>query len=526
MKKIIGTSLAILLLTLFVIVIAIYGLRNNKGFQDYMLGYFFNEEVESEGNLTISLGLDTLHLAFDDYTLRNVTNRIKRISFTKATFEIPYFEGRKNPFQWPVLETQSGYLDLADGYYPLENIQASRQSADKVTIDATINELPLKADLTREKFDLQLNSKLYLSGTWKRQSDAPITLGLKINDHSLKAEAYLEDDRRVKLFSGPDEAVTIAYTNEDNGPLMTLTSDKVTYEYWQQLPAMIGEVIALINQLQKEDEQALNEEKADQYYKIQIDEFYKSEVLVGNLHITIDDTKKHLLIDLKDTTLFEATPTQNLRFPRKAGIEETTSLNLQDFNYTKLLKAFGTQLSKEVQTAGRATLDFKATLNGINPDQWLKNADGTLSLQGGEASFDGRLLNLWAGGFINYLIPSFSSDKETEMKCFEIKADFADGIAQITPLVLNTERVLVFGRGEYDYVNRDINLVLKPESKGVAIGTIASDIRISGPVSNPNITPDAMSALKKLGTIALGSAMPAFYLFSLTDLGITKDNPC
>ncbi|MCB1555975.1 MAG: AsmA family protein [Alphaproteobacteria bacterium] len=197
-------------------------------------------------------------------------------------------------------------------------------------------------------------------------------------------------------------------------------------------------------------------------------------------------------------------------------------LTLTGWEYGQLMKAY----QGHDNVKGTADLKLKLGANGKTAATLVQALDGEAVLIAGSGEMQSTALNIWGRGVVNAMLPSLDPKAATTLNCVIADFKIADGVATADPFFLDTGRVTVRGEGTVDLPAGQIDMVLTPKGKEIAILDISPAVSIAGPVFTPKIKPTTSSLLKKLGGAALGLVNPAFLAFSLTDLGLTESHPC
>lgn len=197
-------------------------------------------------------------------------------------------------------------------------------------------------------------------------------------------------------------------------------------------------------------------------------------------------------------------------------------LVLKNWDYGPIQKAYNNQQN----VTGRADIKIDVKSEGNSLDELKAGLNGNVSFIAGKAEFPAATLNFWGKGLLNALLPDMSPQAQTTMNCGIADFSIENGVAESNALFLDTMEVTLRGEGEYDIAKDNLDIDLQPEPKSVAIGDIATEVNIDGPLGNPSIGPSAFGIGKKLGGLALGLINPAFLAYSLTDLGLNDDHPC
>ena len=110
------------------------------------------------------------------------------------------------------------------------------------------------------------------------------------------------------------------------------------------------------------------------------------------------------------------------------------------------------------------------------------------------------------------------------VECLASDFQIENGIATSEVGVLNTEVISLTVGGKIDLGNERYDLKVKPSPRGLDI-SLAVPVNITGPLSDPGFSPDALGSLTKLGSIFGAVIFPPAALIGLTDLG-GNHHPC
>ena len=182
----------------------------------------------------------------------------------------------------------------------------------------------------------------------------------------------------------------------------------------------------------------------------------------------------------------------------------------KDFANLDVLEGIGT-INIALNGSGASVADIMGSLNGH-----------ARVLMG-----QGRMRNEGLG----YVSGVFSSIGEilgkkewVVVECLASDFQIENGIATSKVGVLNTEVISLTVGGKIDLGKERYDLKVKPSPRGLDI-SLAVPVNITGPLSDPGFSPDALGLLTKLGSIFGAVIFPPAALIGLTDLG-GNDHPC
>ena len=204
------------------------------------------------------------------------------------------------------------------------------------------------------------------------------------------------------------------------------------------------------------------------------------------------------------------------------AINSDIKLDLNHFDYGYLQE----RIAAAPQIKGAA--DAKLVLNGETQslDSWLQSLTGDLMVVGGEGNFKSEIVDLWGEGLISTIMSGSSTGYEVHMNCGVADFSIANAVASAQTLFIDTKTVTLTGEGIYDIGNNWFDMTLNPKPKEIAVGDVATEVSVTGPIQNPSFDPTALGIAKKIGGLLLGVINPALLAFSLTDLGLSEDHPC
>jgi uncharacterized protein involved in outer membrane biogenesis len=182
----------------------------------------------------------------------------------------------------------------------------------------------------------------------------------------------------------------------------------------------------------------------------------------------------------------------------------------RDFADLDVLEGEGA-LNIAVNGSGRSVADIMGSLNG---HARILMAQGRMRNEG---------LGYVSGVFSS--IGEILGKKEwVVVECLASDFQIANGIATSKVGVLNTEVISLAVSGDIDLKQERFNLKTKPLPRGLDL-SLAVPFNVTGPLSDPGFSPDAIGTLTKLGGILGAVIFPPAALIGLTELG-GNDHPC
>ena len=188
------------------------------------------------------------------------------------------------------------------------------------------------------------------------------------------------------------------------------------------------------------------------------------------------------------------------------------------------------QFVKETPPPLEGVLEARAKLHapGSSIHKAASHADGavTFVVPGGKVreSF-AELTGIDVLNGVGLLLTGDKSD--TDLRCAVIRFGARDGNLQAEQFVIDTDPVLIRGKGAVNLKDETVDLEVKGEPKEFRIGRIHAPITISGPFDNPNVGIKASGALGQGGiAAALGLINPFAAILAFVDPGLADDANC
>ena len=119
----------------------------------------------------------------------------------------------------------------------------------------------------------------------------------------------------------------------------------------------------------------------------------------------------------------------------------------------------------------------------------------------------------------------------TKINCAVAYLDVVNGEVQSDAILVDTERITIGGIGTLDLESEEIDLVLTPRPKNPTFLSLAHTIRLTGPLSDPEVTNNKFHIAEGRGWSLLALATPIGWTLVIpkitgTSLGTGKHNPC
>jgi uncharacterized protein involved in outer membrane biogenesis len=120
------------------------------------------------------------------------------------------------------------------------------------------------------------------------------------------------------------------------------------------------------------------------------------------------------------------------------------------------------------------------------------------------------------------------SEGRTPIRCAVARFDISDGTANAQSFVLDTQNVVITGKGRIDLGTEQLALTIQGQPKKFHFVRVRAPVDIKGPLRKPSFGPDKGQLIKQSGiAAALGTLLtPVAAMLAFVDPGLAKDQDC
>jgi len=179
-------------------------------------------------------------------------------------------------------------------------------------------------------------------------------------------------------------------------------------------------------------------------------------------------------------------------------------------------------------TAGDIYAETKLSATGDSVAEMLAKSNGEVKGLVSEGVVSKLLLEEAGLNVGNIIITKLFGDKQVQLNCLASDLAVTNGVAQTRTFVLDTEEAIVDIDGWVNLSNEQMNLRVKPETKGLRLFTLRTPFYVKGTFKKPDLSLDKkVLALKGGAAAALAVvAAPAAALLPLINTGPGQESPC
>ena len=170
-----------------------------------------------------------------------------------------------------------------------------------------------------------------------------------------------------------------------------------------------------------------------------------------------------------------------------------------------------TRLSRpESEIGGVLHLDIDVKTSAMQFHNLLARADGYFDIAGVPENLESGAVDLWAVNLLSTVVASaVKGDDVSHVNCLMSRWSLDNGRMEARQLAVDTSRIRICGKGEVDFAERKLDLVVKPKAKRAEFFSLATPLRIKGRFDDFGIG-------MKGGPLALGTTLVGFVISPIT----------
>jgi uncharacterized protein involved in outer membrane biogenesis len=191
------------------------------------------------------------------------------------------------------------------------------------------------------------------------------------------------------------------------------------------------------------------------------------------------------------------------------------------------LGSFLAQIQATGEVQGHLDIALDVSGQGDSIRALMANLDGNVGIVMGKGRAS-RYLDLLADDLSRRVMRFWGHHKEAaRIECGVVQFDIEHGIAISRVFVFETKRGIIEAEGNINLASEDIDFLLKPRPRNPSLVSLATDLRVTGRLTSPHVSPDVFAMAKKgaklLGVLAVGRLG---ILAPFVRLGARNKHPC
>jgi len=166
---------------------------------------------------------------------------------------------------------------------------------------------------------------------------------------------------------------------------------------------------------------------------------------------------------------------------------EITTTNL---DYGGLFKAFKVRDLVE----GSADITVTSEGNGRSLRDLLAGVNGRLEIVAGPAKMATRFVELWTSNLMTAMLSqAWHREDVSQYRCAAGSFDLRHGEMRTDGLLIEASDYSLAGAGTLEFATEELDLVITPKPKDLALISLAVPIRLTGPLADPDVSTNAQS---------------------------------
>jgi hypothetical protein len=241
----------------------------------------------------------------------------------------------------------------------------------------------------------------------------------------------------------------------------------------------------------------------------------------GKLMLTLENGD--LNVDTLKATYKQTRISGNFHLYPESPPRVKANFLVQDFDLGGLLREL--KISDEVRSHLDIAVDVSS--RGASAHDLMAGLDGSVGAVMGQGYLT-RYLDLLSVGLSSKVAQFWGKHKKGgEIRCAVVQFDVKNGLAASRAFVFDTEAGVLTGEGDINLATEQVNFLLVPQPRYPSLMDFWTKLRVSGPLMDPKVRPDAASVLSKaaraLSALVIG---PLGLLAPFVNLGAHKAHPC
>jgi AsmA family protein len=205
------------------------------------------------------------------------------------------------------------------------------------------------------------------------------------------------------------------------------------------------------------------------------------------------------------------------------------NLHVQGLDYERVSRSF--EVADLVKGQSQSImLGLKG--RGDTLHEVLEQASGRFELVDGPLELATKYIDLWAADLITTaLTTAWESESVTKLNCTVGYFDIEEGVVKSNDILIDSHRLTIAGIGKLNLADETLDVLLTPRPKDPSLFSLAHTVRITGPLSDPDVSSDKFRIAESGGWGLLGLVTPVGWVIAIpqiagTTMGTMKQNPC
>jgi uncharacterized protein involved in outer membrane biogenesis len=185
------------------------------------------------------------------------------------------------------------------------------------------------------------------------------------------------------------------------------------------------------------------------------------------------------------------------------------------------------ELDASKTSFGEINGDAALSATGNSVGAMLGSSNGELKTLVNQGAISKLLLEQMGLNVGNIVVSKLFGDKQVKLHCLAGDFPIKNGVMDIRTFILDTDDALINVEGRIDMKEEQLDLIIRPKSKGLRIISLRSPLYVSGSFKNPDVGVDkTVLALRAGGAVLLGVMAPVAAILPLINVDRDQQADC
>ncbi|MEO6354171.1 MAG: AsmA family protein [Oxalobacteraceae bacterium] len=210
----------------------------------------------------------------------------------------------------------------------------------------------------------------------------------------------------------------------------------------------------------------------------------------------------------------------------KAGKNAIKATMKVSARHLKLKQLFPT-LQPLQASVGEINGDASLSAVGNSVASLLGASNGEIKTLINQGTISKLLLEEMGLNIGNVILTRLVGDKQVKLNCMATDFGVTNGLMQTRSFIVDTEDAILAVSGNINLAQEQLNLTIKPDSKGLRVFSLRAPLYVRGSFKQPRVSVDkGVMAMRAGGAIALAALAPIAALLPLMSAGPGENSEC
>ena len=275
--------------------------------------------------------------------------------------------------------------------------------------------------------------------------------------------------------------------------------------------------------------------KTERWTSIDADVTYGAEQIIREKNLPISKLSTHLVMQDGVLSLVPlnfaiagGTLASNIKLDGSGRINKNTIRAEMKSSARHLkIKQLFPALDSLQASVGEINGDASLSATGNSIASLLGSANGEIKTLINQGTVSKLLLEEMGLNIGNVVLARLFGDKQVKLNCMATDFIVDNGVMQTRTFIVDTDEAILNVTGNINLSQEQLDLTLKPDSKGLRVFSLRAPLYVRGSFQNPRVSVDkGVLALRAGGAVALAVLAPIAALIPLINTGPGESSEC